>query len=101
MQVLVQTTIKELALAVVIKSLPGHGDEVPVADWLWTVVVEVMALVVVTQLLLGRGEGSRYGAGSSDITHHHDGGSGIGGGNRGIATDDTDGVLGTGGSDDG
>jgi len=39
-------------------SLPGHGDEVPVADWLWTVVMEVMAKVVVIRLLLGGGDGA-------------------------------------------
>jgi len=58
-------------------------------------------MVVVIQLLLGGDDGARYGAGSSDITQEHDGGSGKGAGNRVIATYDGDGGTVTGGSDDG
>jgi len=45
----------------------------------WTVVMEVMATVVVVRLLLGGGDGARYGFGSSDITQQGDGGYGTGG----------------------
>jgi len=84
MQVMAPTTIKVQELAVVIKILPDHGDEVLVEDWFWTVVMEVMAKVVVIQLLLGRGDGVRYSFGSSDITQQGDGGSGTGGGKQRI-----------------
>jgi len=79
---MVPTTIKVLDLAVVIKSLPCCSDEVPVAGWLWTVVMEVIAKVVVIQLLLSRDDGARYGLGSSDNTQQGDGGSGTGGGKQ-------------------
>jgi len=78
----VPTMIKVLESAVVIKSLPCYSDEVLVAGWLWTVVMEVMAKVVVIQLLLGRDDGARYGLGSSGITQQGDGGSGTGGGKQ-------------------
>jgi len=74
--------IKVQELAVAIKSLPCGGDEVLVAGWPWTVVMEVMAKVVAIQLLLGRDDGARHSFGSSDITQQGDGDSGTGGGKQ-------------------